>query len=441
MTNPLIDGNLWRGALEVCQVLRDAGHRTLLAGGCVRDLLLGATPKDCDIATSARPEETAKLFHSVIGVGAAFGMQIVTRPAANYEVATFRHDGPYTDGRHPSHVEFLGEEEDARRRDFTINALFYDPETKAIIDYVGGQQDLRDGIVRAVGEPCARFEEDHLRLLRAVRFAARLDFSIETETRDAITKGARSIRQTSPERVCDELTKMLLEGGAKRAFELMDETELLAEVLPEIARMKGVDQPPEYHPEGDVFVHTLLLLDSLRAPSPTLAVGALLHDVGKPVTQTVEGRIRFNLHDKAGVRISEEICGRLRMSNYDTERISWLVGRHMRVAAAPEMRASKLKRLVREEGFTELLELFRLDCIASHNKLGTYEWLKDYAENLQPEETRPARLLTGRDLIAMGYRPGPLFKEILRAVEDAQLEGEIGSSEEARGMVHRRWAL
>ncbi len=439
--NPPANDERWRGALEVCRVLSDAGHRALLAGGCVRDLLLDRAPKDYDIATSARPEAVAKLFESVISVGAAFGVQIVTRAEGNYEVATFRRDGPYVDGRHPSRVEFLGEEEDAKRRDFTINALFFDPETEAIVDYVGGQADLRDGILRAVGNARARFEEDHLRLLRAVRFAARLGFAIEIKTREAIVEGAASIRKTSAERVRDELTKMLIEGSAKQAFELMDETGLLTEVLPEIAQMKGVEQPPEYHPEGDVFVHTLLLLDALKDATPTLAFGALLHDVGKPRTQTYEDRIRFNLHDKVGARLTEKICGRLRMSNQDTERITWLVEQHMRVATTPQMRESKLKRLVRQDGFNELLELFRIDCIASHNKLETYQWLKDYADNLQPEEVCPQRLLTGRDLIAMGYRPSALFKEILIALEDAQLEGQITNSEEARTMVRQRWAL
>lgn len=438
---PPANDERWRGALEVCRVLSDAGHRALLAGGCVRDLLLDVAPKDYDIATSARPEAVAKLFESVVSVGAAFGVQIVIRAEGNYEVATFRRDGPYTDGRHPSRVEFLGEEEDAKRRDFTINGLFFDPETEAIVDYVGGQADLRDGVLRAVGNARARFEEDHLRLLRAVRFAARLGFAIEMKTREAIVEGAASIQKTSAERVRDELTKMLTEGSAKQAFELMDETGLLAEVLPEIAQMKGVEQPPEYHPEGDVFVHTLLLLDALKDATATLAFGALLHDVGKPRTQTYEDRIRFNLHDKVGARLTEKICGRLRMSNHDTERITWLVEQHMRVATTPQMRESKLKRLVREDGFNELLELFRIDCIASHNKLETYQWLKDYADNLQPEEVRPQRLLTGRDLIAMGYRPSALFKEILITLEDAQLEGQITNTEEARTIVRRRWPL
>lgn len=428
-----------RAAEAVCARLREAGHRALLAGGCVRDMLLGHEAADYDVATSARPEEIAALFKKTVGVGAAFGVQIVVLPEGQFEVATFRRDGPYLDGRHPSTVEFLDEREDALRRDFTINALFYDPETQAIIDYVGGQEDLRRKLIRAVGDPRVRFEEDHLRLVRAVRFAARFGYDIEAETLRAIRELAPLIRKTSPERVRDELTKMLTEGRAGRAFRLLDETGLLEQVLPEVARTKGVEQPPEFHPEGDVFVHTMLLLDELKDATPTLAYGALFHDIGKPLTQTFEDRIRFNLHDKAGAREADRICRRLHMSNEERERIVWLVEQHMRVAAAPDMRESKLKRFVREEGFRELLELHRLDCLASHRDLRIYDWLREYADSLKPEETRPAPLITGHDLIALGYQPGPLFKEILTAVEDAQLEGALRSSEDARQFVQTRW--
>ena len=433
-----------RAARRICEVLDAAGYRALLAGGCVRDMLLRAPPKDYDIATSARPEEVARLFRRTVNVGAAFGVQKVLLREGEFEVTTFRHDGPYEDGRHPAYVEFTSEEEDARRRDFTVNALFLDPKTAEVVDYVNGQADLRAGIIRTVGDPHERFEEDYLRLMRAVRFAARLDYEIEPETFRAIQDLAPKVQRTSKERIRDEITKMLLEGGARRAFELMNATGLLEQVLPEVAQMKGVEQPPEYHPEGDVWTHTLLLLEELdRIPekTATLAYGSLLHDVGKPVTQTFEDRIRFNLHDKVGARMSEDICKRLRFSNADTERVTWLVEQHMRLAAAPDMRESKLKRFVREPGFVELLELHRLDCLSSHRKLDIYEWLQQYIANLKPEETRPAPLLTGNDLIEMGYKPGPLFKEILGAVEDAQLEGALTSGEEARAYVAQNWPL
>ncbi|MBI4559915.1 MAG: CCA tRNA nucleotidyltransferase, partial [Candidatus Hydrogenedentes bacterium] len=348
-------------AEQICNTLASAGFRALLAGGCVRDLLLRVPPKDYDIATNARPAEVAALFDKTISVGAAFGVQVVVLPEGQFEVTTFRRDGPYLDGRRPAHIEFTDEQEDARRRDFTINALFFDPLVGNILDYVDGQKDIRDGIIRAVGDPGTRFTEDHLRLLRAVRFAARLHYQIHPDTLAAIRPMASLITRTSWERIRDELLMMLTEGQARRAFELLSETGLLEHVLPEVRRMEGVLQPEAFHPEGDVFEHTLLMLQQMRHPSPTLALGVLLHDVGKPLTQTFEDRIRFNNHDKVGARETEKICERLRLSNADGERVTWLVEQHMRLAAAPQMRESKLKRFVRAEGFPELLELCRLD--------------------------------------------------------------------------------
>lgn len=428
-----------RAAEEICERLRQRGHRALFAGGCVRDELLGHPPKDYDVATSARPDEVAALFDRVISVGAAFGVQVVVLPTGECEVATFRREGPYHDGRRPSTVEHTDEKEDALRRDFTINALFRDPETDEILDYVGGREDFERRVIRAVGIAEERFAEDHLRLLRAVRIAAQIDFGIEEATFAAIRKHAGLIVKTSRERIRNEILRILTQNHARRGFELLDETGLLAHVLPEVAAMKGVQQPPEFHPEGDVLTHTLLLLEHLDDPSPTLAIAALLHDVGKPVTQTFEDRIRFNHHERIGAEMAEKICGDLRISTADTARVTWLVGQHMRVSATPEMRESKRKRLVREDGFPELLELFRLDCISSHNKLDTYEWLRDYAENLSPEEAKPVPILNGRDLIEMGYPPGPKFAEILTAVEDKQLEGELSSPDAARGFVQATW--
>ncbi len=430
-----------KGAERICETLRNAGHRALFAGGCVRDQLLGRTPKDYDVATSAHPDEVKRLFDRVVSVGAAFGVQVVLMPEGQYEVATFRSEGPYLDGRRPASVEFRDEKQDAVRRDFTINALFLDPETGEVLDYVGGREDLARRVVRAVGDPHERFREDHLRLLRAVRIAAQLDFALDEATLEAVRQHAGLIVKTSAERVREEILRILTQDHARRGFELLDEAGLLRHVLPEVADMKGVEQPAEYHPEGDVFVHTLKLLEHLRDPSPTLAMAALLHDVGKPRTQVFADRIRFNRHEKVGADIAKDICGRLRMSTHDTERIEWIVGQHMRVARTTEMRESKLKRLIREEGFPELLELFRIDCLASHNRLDTYEWLRDYAADLSPEEVKPRPLLRGHDLIEMGYRPGPEFSEILTAVEDKQLEGELSSPQQARDYVRATWPL
>lgn len=433
-----------QGARMVCATLREAGHEAYFAGGCVRDMLLGRPPADIDIATSATPVETTALFPRTAQVGAEFGTVLVILPEGQYEVTTFRSDGPYLDGRRPARVAFTNAEQDALRRDFTINALFYAPDRDEVVDYAGGQTDLRDGVIRAVGDPQQRFAEDHLRLARAVRFAARLGFTIEPATFRAIREHASSIRRTSAERVAAELLKMLTEGAARRAFELLDATGLLEEILPEVAAMKGVEQPPEYHPEGDVFVHTLLALehvDRVANPSPALALGVLLHDVGKPPTQTFEDRIRFNRHEKVGAEMARRICQRLRLPRRLTERVEWLVEQHMRVARIPEMRESKRIRFVREPGFPELLELARIDALASHGGLGHVDRIADYMAQLTPEAAKPAPLLTGKDLIAMGHTPGPLFGTILAAVEDAQLEGALTTSAEARAFVAQHWPL
>lgn len=428
-------------ALRICATLQAAGYRALLAGGCVRDMLLGIPPKDYDVATNAPPEAVAPLFDHVVSVGAAFGVQLVVLPEGHFEVATFRKDGPYLDGRRPSEVSFCDEETDAQRRDFTINALFFDPESNEVVDYVGGQRDLRDGILRAVGDPARRFEEDRLRLLRAVRFAARLSLAIDPPTFEAIRAMAPSVLSTSAERIRDELLKMLTEGRARRAFELLDDTGLLAVILPEVAATKGVEQPPEFHPEGDVWTHTLMLLERLDNPTPTLAMAALLHDAGKPVTQTFEDRIRFHGHDAIGAEMARAICRRLRMSREEIDRVEWLVGQHMRWVHTPDMRASKRKRFMREDGFPELLELARLDCEASHRDTDLVESIQRDLENLPPEEIRPAPLLNGRDLMAMGYSAGPLLGKILSALEDEQLEGRIRTAREAAAWVGENWPL
>ena len=431
----------WVAACAICARLRARGHRALLAGGCVRDILLGRVPKDYDIATSARPEEVAALLDPVKEVGASFAVQRLSLPEGAFEIATFRKDGPYADGRRPVSIEYADETADARRRDFTINAMFLDPADGRIIDHVGGREDLAARLIRTVGPPRARFEEDHLRLLRAVRFAARLSFEIEPATFRAIQTMAPLVARTSPERIRDELVMCFTQGAAGEALRLLDRTGLLGEILPEVLRMKGVEQPPQFHPEGDVFAHTVVMLDAMEHPSPALALAVLLHDIGKPLTQTFEDRIRFNHHDKVGAHVAREICHRLRFSTEGADRIAWLVGRHMRLIHAREMRKSRLTRLVRHPGFPELLELCRLDALASHSGLELVDWVAGYARGLGPDELRPLPLLNGHDLISMGYDPGPRFQEMLQALEDAQLEGQLSSPEEARLFLQAHWAL
>jgi len=425
-------------AHKVMARLRGAGHQAYLVGGSVRDVLLGTVPKDFDIATDARPERVMGLFPNSGQVGAHFGVVLVRDGPAQVEVATFRSDHDYQDGRHPSAVRF---EEDPRRdverRDFTINGLLMDAETGEVLDYVGGRVDLERGLVRAIGDAGQRFREDHLRLLRAVRFAARLGFTVEPATFEAMRENHALIRTVAAERVRDELVRILTEGGARRGFELLEETGLLADILPEVAAMKGVEQPPQYHPEGDVWTHTLLLLEKMQKPSVTLALGALLHDVGKPPTFRVAERIRFDGHDEVGVRMAHDILTRLRFSRDEMEQVEALVGNHMRFKDVGGMKESTLKRFLRMPDFAEHLELHRLDTLSASGRLENYELVKRKLAEFPEERLRPAPLVTGADLIAAGYQPGPMFSKMLAAVEDAQLEGRICTTEEAMAMVGR----
>ena len=425
-------------ARRIISTLRAAGRQAYLVGGCVRDLLLHRPPKDFDVATDAQPTQILSLFPGSGCVGAHFGVVLVRDGDAQVEVATFRSDRDYADGRRPSSVQFeTSPREDAVRRDFTINGLLMDPETGEVLDFVGGRDDLARRLVRAIGDPEIRFREDHLRLLRAIRFAARLQFEIEPVTFEAIRRHHALIRTVSAERVRDELVRILTEGGARRGFELLDATGLLDDLLPEVAAMKGVAQPPEFHPEGDVWVHTLLLLDRLDQASPTLALGALLHDVGKPPTFRIAERIRFDGHVEAGVELADGILDRLRFSHHDTEQVEALIANHMRFKDVPRMKESTLKRFLRLPKFEEHLELHRLDCLASHGQLDNYERVRRKLQQLPQEELKPKPLLTGHDLIAEGYEPGPLFSEILRALEDAQLEGRINDRADALALVRR----
>jgi len=436
-------------AEEIVAELRRPGHKAYLVGGCVRDLLLGREPADFDVATDATPEQVMAIFPETFAVGAQFGVVLVPDNFADnksgvVEVATFRSDVGYSDGRHPDQVRFSNDPaEDVRRRDFTINGLLLDPISNEVLDFVGGRKDLQDKIIRTIGDPEQRFAEDKLRMLRAVRFAARFGYVIEPRTFRAIQKFAGQIRQVSRERVRDELTKILTEGYARSAFLLLDQTGLLHEILPEIEAMKGVAQPPEFHPEGDVFVHTLLLLEKLPHPcSPTLAWGALLHDGGKPPTfRVAPDRIRFDEHVEVGVKMAEEICRRLRFSGDETKQILALVDNHMRFADVQHMKDSTFKKFVRMPHFDEHLELHRIDCEASHRDLSLYHYTQGKMAVMTPETIRPAPLITGDDLIAAGYKPGPRFKDILSAVEDAQLEGRLDTKNQAMNFVNRKFPV
>jgi len=451
-------------ATSIVQALRQGGFQAYLVGGCVRDLLLEREPKDYDVATNATPEQVMGIFPETYAVGAQFGVVLVPAPerdvATNVstdagggasrcvEVATFRSDIGYSDGRHPDEVRFSGDpREDVARRDFTINGMLLDPLSAQppgeVLDFVGGRKDLEAGIIRAIGDPARRFGEDKLRMLRAVRFAARFDYAIEPATFAAMQKLADQIAVVSRERVRDELTRMLTEGHGRRGFLLLDAGGLLQHVLPEISAMKGVEQPAEFHPEGDVFVHTLLLLDNLPTPCPlTLAWGALLHDVGKPPTfRVAPDRIRFDSHVEVGVRMAEEICRRLRFSNDDTEQILALVDNHMRFGHVTRMKESTLKKFLRMPAFDEHLALHRADCLASHRNLSTYEFIRQKRAEIPPEKMRPSPLVTGDDLIAVGHAPGPRFRKILSAVEDAQLEGRLPSRDAALEFVRREFPV
>jgi len=430
-------------ANSICETLRRNGHQALLVGGCVRDLLLGRQPADYDVATDASPERVIELFPESVPVGAQFGVVLIPRENWKLEVATFRSDVGYSDGRHPDSVVYTRTaQEDVQRRDFTVNGLLMRHDTEEVLDYVGGQADLKAGIIRAIGDPALRFAEDKLRMMRAVRFAARFGFHIETATFEAIRSRAQEIRHVSAERLREELTKLLTEGAARRGFELLDEAGLLQQVLPEIAAMKGVEQPPQFHPEGDVWIHTRMMIEMLPAgSSPTLAWGILLHDVGKPPTfksaAETGDRIRFDGHVGVGVKMAEEICRRLHFSNEDTEQILALVENHMRFADAAQMRTSTLKRFARLRRFEEHLELHRIDCVSSNGRLEAYDYVRKFFLETPPEQVRPQRLLTGEDLKTMGYQPGPAFTEILQAIEDGQLEGQLKTREEAFDFVRK----
>jgi poly(A) polymerase len=427
-------------AVAIVKRLRQHGYESYLAGGCVRDMLLNQSPRDYDITTNARPEDVARIFSRTIPVGAQFGVTLVLFEDQAFEVASFRHDGPYLDGRRPSHVRYGSLAEDILRRDFTINGLVYDPLEGRVIDLVDGQRDIASRTIRAIGNPRERFAEDRLRMIRAVRFAASLDFTIEENTFNAIAEMASNVTQVSWERIGDEISRILTEGAAKRGFELLDQTGLLRVLLPEVEAMKGVEQSPDYHPEGDVFKHTMLLLGHLGSPTESLAYGCLLHDVGKPLCWQRDGeRITFYGHSEKGAEIATEILKRLKRGRVTWERVAYLVRNHLRHTQAPKMRLSTLKRFLREEGIGELLELTRIDALSANGDLQYYNFCQQKLADLKEEGVHPQPLLRGKDLITLGFDPGPIFQRILSGLEEAQLEGEIASREQAIEWVNKNF--
>ena len=427
-------------AVAIVKRLREEGYESYLAGGCVRDFLLNKTPQDYDIATSARPEDVQRIFPRTVPVGAQFGVILVMLEDQSFEVASFRFDGPYLDGRRPSQVRYGTLQEDILRRDFTINGMVYDPIENRVIDLVEGKKDLARRCIRAIGDPRQRFEEDRLRMVRAIRFAASLNFEIDSLTFEAIKQSAPMITQISSERIGEEMTRILTEGGARRGLELLDETGLLQILLPEIEQMKGIEQSPDHHPEGDVFKHTLLTLSHLEMPTEALAYGCLLHDVGKPGCFRKEAdRITFYGHTDRGAEMAEAILKRLKRGRAAWERVAYLVKNHLRHTQAPKMRLSTLKRFLREEGIYELLELARIDALSSSGDLQYYDFCRERLAEMQEEEIRPEPLLRGKDLIELGFIPGPIFADILQQVEDAQLGGELTTRQQAIQWVKQNY--
>jgi poly(A) polymerase len=427
-------------AFRIAKTLKDKGFIVYFAGGCVRDHLMGQKPQDFDIATTAIPDEVEKFFSKTVPVGKQFGVLLVVESDIPFEVATFRCEGGYQDGRHPTRISFTQPEEDAKRRDFTVNGLFYDPFENQVIDFVGGLQDIPQKIIKAIGEPEARFNEDKLRLLRAIRFASTLNFEIEKKTWEAIRKKAPEILAVSPERIREELVKIFTRPGAARGFVLLSDSGLMKEILPEIEAMKGVAQPENFHPEGDVFEHTRLLLEFFQFPVSTiLALSALFHDAGKPRTSAIrKGRLTFYEHSEEGAKIAESVMKRLRFSNEDIAGVCQCIANHMKFMDVKKMRAGKLKQFISRPYFDEEMELHRIDCEASHGMLDNYEFLKEKIKEYAHLELKPKPFVNGNDLIAMGMTPGPVMKPILEELYELQLEGTHKTREEALAWVSQK---
>ena len=429
-------------ARAVAERLQSAGFIAYFAGGCVRDALRGVRPKDFDIATNARPEEVQALFARSHAVGAHFGVVVVLQGGREFEVASFRADGAYLDGRRPVDVTYTTPQRDAERRDFTVNGMFYDPRAKEVIDFVGGKADLQDRVLRAIGDPAARFREDRLRLLRAVRFAATLDFEVEPATWAAVRDQAGEIGVVSAERIREELVRIFMAPSRVRGFDLLDASGLMRVVLPELDACKGCDQPPQFHPEGDVFVHTRLMLTMLpETVSVPLVFSVLLHDIGKPPTAKVDetGRIRFNGHEFVGAEMALRVMERLKFSRAEIDATVEAVRQHMAFKDVPNMRVAKLKRFMARPGFEDEMELHRVDCSSSHGSLDNYVFLRDKQEEFAHEPLIPKPFVTGHDLIGWGLKPGPRFGEILEAAMNRQLEGAFEDREKAVAWVRAEY--
>jgi poly(A) polymerase len=429
-------------ARRVAARLARAGHTAYFAGGCVRDRLRGVEPHDFDIATDAPPEAVQRLFPRTVAVGAQFGVIVVVEPEGEFQVATFRSDLAYVDGRHPEGVRFATPREDAERRDFTVNGMFLDPATGAVVDFVGGRADLDARVIRAIGDPVARFAEDRLRLLRAVRFAAALDFAIDPATWQALRDHAPRIAEVSHERVREELLRLFAGPWRVRGLDLLEASGLLEVILPEVAALRGCEQPPQFHPEGDVYVHTRIMLGLLAPDAPQNLVWAtLLHDIGKPPTASVDpdGRIRFNGHDRVGAAMAEEILRRLRFSRAETDAVTEAVACHMAFKDVKQMRPAKLRRFMARPTFVEELELHRVDCASSHGSLDNHVFLLEKQAEFAAEPVIPPPLVTGRDLLALGWKPGPRIGAILEEVQTLQLEGGLATREEALGWISREF--
>jgi len=434
-----------KNAEEIVQKLKSAGFEAYFVGGCVRDFVRGIVPGDYDIVTSALPEQIIGLFNHTVAICAKFGVIVVIEEETTYEVATFRRDDDYEDGRRPIKIHYSSAREDVLRRDFTINGLLMDPATGEIIDYVEGKADIEKKIVRTIGDPETRFSEDYLRMLRAVRFAGNLNYEIEERTKQSIKKNCARIKKISAERVQEELTKTLIREGAPRCFELMSDTGILEQLLPEIERLKGIEQPPRFHPEGDVWKHTLKMLELLPIEedgqaNKILAWAALLHDAGKALTRTEDEKgVHFYGHVQLGEKIADEMMKSLRFSRAQREAVIELIHYHMVFMNVHKMRPGRLKRFLRMPNFDLHLELHRLDCLASHGMLDNYEFCKDKLKELDIEDLHPTRLLTGDDLIEMGYPPGKNMGRILKKLENEQLEGKIKTKDEALIFVKDKW--
>ena len=429
-------------AKTIVKKLRDNGFTSYYAGGCVRDIIMGTDPKDYDIATDARPEDVVKMFPKTFPVGMQFGVVVVLLEGINFEVATFRTDGRYIDGRHPKKVMFTkSPEQDVKRRDFTINGILYDPFEEKNLDYVNGIEDIKQGIVRAIGDPLKRFEEDKLRLMRAVRFAARYSYKIEENTERALKTLAYKIVEVSSERIREELDKIIRGDNAGAGLQMLLDMGILKHILPEVSQMEGVKQPEQFHPEGDVFTHTKIMLDLIDKPNKILAFASLFHDIGKPDTFVQAERIRFDGHVPLGAKMTDKICRRLKFSNEEREKIVTCVNNHLKFMDVKNMRESTLKKFIRTDTFIDELEMHRVDCLASHGKLDNWEFCRERLNDYSEEELKPKPVINGDDLMKMGYKPGPLFKEILARILDLQLENKFSSKEEALTWVKENYTM